>query len=408
MDKTIINCTSTTTFSSILGSLTSFSTAFFINKFPKGFFKNIFITDSLNSINMDNDKDVQKYSTPFVSFKPELSYESNFTETLPYWYTSTRYLASGSRKKGYYPVLQDNDNGIFIHSIPTRIKVNFSIKIKVPTAMFMYNTLHYIQSNFQINDYEYVNDVRFQTEIPKIMMLNLAETLGYDLSTIEGRETFNNYLSEKSFNGITENINLASGNNNYAFNFISNVLVNYPEVASGDKNVKNLIVDNGIISFMYSMELWIPNKFIIELPNNRQELSSTYEEETPEKDTYKFNLVINKDFIMPQIDNKQLIIKKSFIPDINVEYDELNFSSIINKEIKSVLRYMKEEKINIENFFKVNIICGNNLLKDTEYHVDYENLILQTKKPMKNTTYMILVYGDLKILNEIVDKINKK
>ena len=35
MEKTIVRCESTTSYSSILGSLTSFSSAFFINKFPK-------------------------------------------------------------------------------------------------------------------------------------------------------------------------------------------------------------------------------------------------------------------------------------------------------------------------------------------------------------------------------------
>lgn len=403
MEKTIVSCKATTTFSSILGSLTSFSTSYFTNKFPQGFFKKIWISESLNSINMD-DKDVQKYNTPFVAFKPELSFDSQFTETLPYWYTSTRYIAEGGRRKSYYPILQDHKNGVYIYAVPSRMKVNFNVKIKVPTAMFMYNTMHYIQSNFQIGEYEYVNDVRLQTEVPKVMMINLAETLGYDLKTIDGREMFNNYLAESSLNGITENINLSTGNNNYAFNFTTNILTGYPEVVQGDKNVKNLIVDNGIISFMYSMELWIPNKYIIELPNNRKEILDYHEEIDS---NYKYNLVVNKDYIIPMVNEKHLLMKKSFIPDINVEYDELNFSMIINNEIKSVLNYIIKEKMNVERLFEVKVMCGNKYLLKEEYDIDYKNLIIKTKTPMSNTTYTLVVYGHLKELNEISEKLNK-
>lgn len=405
MEKTIINCKATTTFSSILGSLTSFSSAYFINKFPAGFFKKVWISESFNSINMD-DSDVQKYNTPFVAFKPELSFDSQFTETLPYWYTSTRYIANGSRRLGYYPVLQDHENKIYIYAIPSRMKVNFNIKIKVPTAMFMYNTMHYIQSNFQIGDFEFVNDVRLQTEVPKILMINLAETLGFDMKTVEGREVFNNYLAEKSLNGITENINMSTGNNNYAFNFATNILTGFPEVVQGDKNIKNLIVDNGIISFMYSMELWIPNKFIIELPNNRQELTTEYNE-SDDGNKYKFNLVVNKDFILNMVGEKHLLMKKSFLPDVNVEYDELNFSSIINKEVKDVVNYMTDKKMNVENFFEVRIMCDNKYLEKGEYEIDYKNFMIKTKRPMYNTTYTLVIYGHLKELNSISEKLGE-
>jgi hypothetical protein len=407
MSKTIVRCESTTTFSSIVGSLTSFASSFFINNFPKGFFKKVFISESLNSTNMDDDKDVQKYSTPYLVIKPEMAMDNTYMEVLPYWYNAYHYIAEGSRRKEYYPIIQDHDNGIYIYSIPTRMKVNFDVRIKVPTTMFMYNTLHAIQTKFETGGFNYINNVRMQTEVPKVMMINLAETLGYNLDNMEEREKFNEYIAENSLNGIEENINLSTGNNNYAFNFVSNILVNYPSNAQGDKNIKNLVVDNTIVSFEFSMELWIPNRYILELPNNRQELTQEFEN-SEDAEKFKFNIVVNKDYILPKIDNKHLIKRKSFLPDVNVEYDELNFSPIINQEVKDVVNVLIDKKLFREDLFEVLVMCGNKHLPKSEYEVDYKNMILKTKRPMSNTTYTILVYGYLDKLNYVSNLLHKK
>lgn len=407
MDKTIVRCESTTSFSSILGSLTSFASSFFINNFPKGFFKKVVITESLNSSNMDDGKDVQKYSTPLLSIKPELAMDSTYMEVLPYWYNAYHYIAEGSRRKEYYPIIKDPEKGIYVYSIPTRMKVNFSVRIKVPTTMFMYNTLHYIQTKFETGGFNYINNVRLQTEVPKIMMINLAETLGYNLSNMEERELFNEYIAKNSLNGIEENINMSTGNNNYAFNFSSNILVNYPNNAQGDKNVKNLVVDNGIISYDFSMELWIPNRYILELPNDRQELIKEFDN-SEDSEKFKFNIVVNKDYILPMIDDKHLIKRKSFLPDVNVEYDELNFSPIINKEVYNVVQVLLDKRLFNEDLFDIRVMCGNKHLSKDEYEVDYRTMTLRTKEPMYNTTYTILVYGNLKKLNYVSNLLNKK
>lgn len=406
MEKTIVRCESTTSYSSILGSLTSFSSAFFINKFPKGFFKKVVITESLNSTNMDIEKDLHNYSTPCLIIKPELSMDSGYMETLPYWYNAYRYIANDSRRKNYYPVLQDHERGIYIYSIPIRTRVIFNIKIKVPTSMFMYNVMHLIQNKFETGGFEYINDVRLQTEVPKVMMINLAKNLGYDLSNIDSREKFNDYIFTNTMNGISENINLSTGNNNYAFNFTSNILTNYPDTVSGDKNVKNLSFDNGIISFSYSMDLWIPNRYILEFPKSYKGTIEEYEDSN-ENDKYKFNIVVRTDYILNKIDDKTLIIRKSFLPDVNVEYDELNFTPIINTEIKNVLKYLLDNNEFHEDIFEVRIMCGNKYLDKSQYEVDYKNLIIKTKTPMSNTTYTVLVYGDLAKLNKVSNKIHK-
>jgi hypothetical protein len=260
---------------------------------------------------------------------------------------------------------------------------------------------------FEVGGYEFINKVRLQTEVPKIMMISLAESLGYNLSAIDGREDFNNYLSKNTFNGIEESINLSTGNSMYGYNFITNILANYPDVVQGDKNMKNLVVKNGLISFSFGLELWIPNRFFLELPNNRAEIKNEiYNSE--ENDRFKFNMVFNMDYIMPKIDSKHLINRKSFLPDVNVEYDVLDISSIINTEIDSVIKSMISKNLFSTEYFEIKIMCGNRLLRDMEYSVDYNNYIIKTYEPMSNTTYTILIYGDLEVLNNISKKLANK
>jgi hypothetical protein len=399
MNNKIIRCESTTTFSSLVGNLTSFFTLYFQSKFPVGFFKKVFISDSLNSSNLENE-DIQKYPLPLLTIKPELSMDSIFMDQLPTWYTQNSYIdkSHGARSKVYTNILRDEEKGIYIYSIPTRVKINFNIRIKLPTTMFMYNTLNVIQNKFENNGYFYCNNVNLQTEVPKIMMIALAEELGLNLNTVDDREKFNDYLSKVSLNKITENINLSNGNSNYAYNFKSNILLNYPDRAQGNKNIKNLVVSDTVIDYVISTECWYPNKFFIEYPNNKLlQMKEIVEEVLAVNDKYKFNIVIDTDYIQPMINGNHLLIKKSFLPDINVEYDVLDFKLILYTEL--VTKLLNKE------IFDIRVMCGNKNLSEKLYTIDYNNYTIKTFMPMSNTTYTVLIYGNLEKLNKVSEMI---
>lgn len=401
-EKTIIRCESCSTFSSIVGNVTSFASNYIQKKFGRGYFKKVIISEEMNSLNLD-EGDIQKYELPYLVIKPELALDNTFMETLPYWYNSYHYIAKGNNRRNYYSLIKDEEHGIYMYSIPSRIKLNFNINIRVETVMYMHNLMHSIRSKFETNGFEFINNVNLQTEIPKVMMINLAQTLGLDLSTVEGRTEFNSYLSKNSYHGIEENINMSSGNNMYAYNYFSNILVNYPELVSGDKNVKNLVVEDCLVKFMFSMELWIPNKYLLELPNNRTEIQEVLEEDNSK---FKFNIVLENDYILPKIENRHLLIKKSFLPDVNVEYDSLNFSGIISKEINSALDRLRKENALTEQVFQVMVMCGNRILPKESYKINYSTYTVHTNSPMINTTYTLLIYGDLEILNTITKQNN--
>lgn len=404
MEKKILRCQSTTTYSSMVGNITSFIQTYFVSKFPKGFFKKEIITDTNSNVIL-KDKDLIKYDMPYIMIRPELSLDEIFIESQPYLYETPHYIVTSNSKRNqnYYPIFKDEEQGIYIHAIPSRVRINYQVKIKVPTIMYMYNTMQYINNAFEKNGYEFVNDVRLQTNIPKIMATNLAHTNGYDLSNVEDRTSFNDYLNKNSMNGIEEIINLSTGNSMYAFNFKTNIMNVYPERVQGDRTNKGLAVEYCMVTFNFSSEMWIPNKYIMEIPSTVGEVFSSYEEE-PTDNSFKFNTVLDVSYILPKIEDKHLILKRKFVPDINVEYDTLDFSMIINDELREALNFLKKENALNTNIFEVVVMCGNKALMKSMYKVDYENFILKTNTPMSNTTYTVLLYGNLETLNKILNR----
>lgn len=404
-ERTVVRCDSVTTFSSVVGNITAFATEFFKGKFPPGFFKKIVISEELNDVVQDG-KDIVKFQLPYAVINPELDLDNTYTETLPYWYTDTHYIPKHSlRKQGAYNVLRDEEHGIYIHCIPTRIKINFGVKMKVSTTMFMYNVLQYIRNTFVRETYEYLNDVHLQTEVPKSMIIMLSKYLDYNLDDTGDRRAFVEYLNKNSMQGIEENINLSTGNSMYAFNYIVNILSSYPDSPEGNKNIKGTIVDDCDIDFRFVFDLWIPNKFMLEIPNDNPQFQTIYEENynDMEANKFKFNMVLDTHYILPKIENKHLLIKKSYVPDVNVEYDTLKFDMILTKEMRMVLDYLKRQQALTESIFQVIVMCGNKLLPRELYKVDYANYIVKTMFPMFNTTYTLLVYGDIEYLNEIAN-----
>lgn len=406
MEKTIVKCESMSTFASVVGNVTSFANEFFKKHFPEGYFKDIIINEELNS-NIIGNKEIVKHSLPRMIIKPDLDLDDTFTEMLPKWYNDTHYIPSNNLKRqGAYTIFRDEEEKIYIHCIPTRIKINFECNIKVQTVMGMYNLVQHLRNAFPRETIEYINGVRLQTEIPKHMILALAKYHNIDLTDSGYRQAFVEYLNRNSMQGIEENINLATGNSMYAFNYIVSILSSYPDSPQTSKNVNNLVVEDCDVNFMFAFELWIPNKYLLEMPRYEGgNIEEVYEEDNSK---FKYNIVLDVDYIKPKLDDKHLILKKSFLPDINVKYDELHFKPILSDGLLRALDFFKKENALTEDIFKVIVMCGNKILMDELYQVDYENFVIKTMYPMSNTTYTLLVYGNLEMLNEVSNSITRK
>jgi hypothetical protein len=394
----IISCKVSTSISSLISNITGYARYFLSSKFPPDFFKKVYISESLAELQME-DSNIVRFSKPTLIITPQYTGETGFMELLPRWHTTHQFTFKNPRKK-YNGVLYDSENDIYIYSIPDRIKLNFDVRIKLASPMQAYNVLHYIKQSFEIGGYFYLNQVRLQTELPKMYTRYIANRLGYDLNTADGREKLDEYLLQHSYNGIMEKINLSSGNSQYAYNYKSNILVNFPDLPTYEKNNSGMVVDNTTVSFSFSFELWSHSNYVMEIKEIKPDLE--FPIDLGEGETMKYDFYIpDTHFIKQQVDNMHMIINKPFLPDINEEVDILDFKPIINSELKEVIDESLKNRFDMSKLLKVMVLVDNKELDDLMFEVDWKNLVLKTHKPMSNLTYTLVLYGDLKKLNLI-------
>ena len=397
----------TSTYSSTVSQITSFAVDFFKSKFPTNYFKHTHISTSLNSINLQDTENTEKYKLPALAVTPSMSNDSTFMERLPYTYRPFHQVRRNEYHSEYYNrVLIDGEHLVSIYAIPTRVKVNFAINIKLQTVLQMYDLLQYIENNFETTGIEFVNNTRMEAEIPKAIMLNMGKNLGYKMDDIDQQRLFDEYLKRYSYQTITSGVNVSTGNRKYSYRYLTNMMIDYPDAPNGSANTNNLSVDSTTVEFSFGVECWVPNIFLLNTPES-------YEidyEILDDDDKFYYNTVLDVDYIKQRLDNMSLITQKKFIPEVNTEVDTLSYAPVLQYEIRKIIQTLHELDMDkhIPEILKIKVMCGNKLLHDVLYDVDYVRHIIHTKQPMSNTTYMILVYGDLKYLNEISELIRNK
>ncbi|QXN70173.1 hypothetical protein INTERNEXUS_133 [Bacillus phage vB_BspM_Internexus] len=397
-ESRIVACKISTSISSLIGNITGYARYFLSTKFPPDFFKDTHISGALNEIRMEN-VDIAKLRKPTLIMTPEYNGETGFMELLPNWHT-TQYFTFKNPRKKYNGVLYDNKNDIYIYSIPDRIKVNFNIKIKLPSELYAYDVLHYVKQTFETGGYFYLNDVSLQTELPKMYTKIIEKKLNLDPSKPDDREKLEEYYLANSYNGITEKINQSSGNSQYAYTYKTNILVNIPELPTYEKNENGLITDSTTVNFPFSFELWSHSNYIMETKDDPI-IDTISSEPTIEGRTMKYDFFLPTHFIKEQYDSMHLIVHKQFLPDINTEVDILDFSPLINSELRGVIEEALKQKLDMSKLLKARVLVDNKEIYEELFNVDWKTLNLITKEPMYNMTYTLMIYGDLKILNLI-------
>lgn len=398
-NREIILSKACTSVSSIIGGVTSFMTNYFISKFPDGFFKKIYISDSFNPTNLRRFI-FQKQPKPYFFIQPQFELGNLFMEQpLPYWYTTNYYVIKNTHKN-YVKIFEDTSRDISIFYVPNRIKVTFQTGMRLQTQMQAWDVLSYMNQNFEATGFNYVNGISMQAEVPKTFMVNLCRINGWNYNTPDGKESLKKYLSKYSLNGINPVINTATSNISYMSRYFANILINYQDHPTSDKVVKNLIQSHAQVNYAFSAELWIPGAFIMEINKERMDLplDDSYIQEPD--NAYKFTLVFNKEYIPDEVNGLPIIFNGEYVPDINVEVDVLDLKPIISEEVVNIIKSLSPH-YKLDDILIINVYANGKKLTCDMYEVDWHRFILKTLKPETNKTYSLFIYGDLDKLHKI-------
>ena len=399
-DSELSLCRSTTSISNIIGGLSSFMLNYFKMKFPEGTFKETYIADSLNS-NLLRRNSFPNQKRPFIGMEIEYTGEEGFMGTLPMHHTPQYFIANKGRKYHYRVIFEDLENDIRIYSIPNRIKVNFNFLMKYQTKMAAIDAMHYIQNNFEYNGINYINGVRLPCEVPRYFIDNISKKLGFNQNDPNDRDELKDYLLSHSLGSISEIVNLSTGNMTFMHEYTTNIMLNYPENPMTNVNPNNLVIKDASVSFSINAEIWSPSGFLLEIKDDKLP-TNIYPEQD---DSFKFNLVFRKDIIPMTLDNgMKYILIGSFIPEVNQNnVDELDIRPILTNELANVLSSLMALNANVRNLIDIKVFENNKFISDSMYSIDYSTFILTTIEPKENTTYNLVLYGDIKMLNIVND-----
>lgn len=398
-NKLVNLCTATSTISDIIGGITSFMTHYFMEKFPDNFFKKVYISESINFKNLYRDLFQMQYK-PYLFVQPQFELGNHIMGQLPVW-SKANYMIFKDRSRSYKKILQDDKNRINIYYIPNRMKVNFTLGIRLQTQMEAWNILGYIDQQFENNGHYFINKVNLQSELPKSFVIQICKLLDYNYNDRADRILLQEYLNQHSVGGIEEIINQSTGNPSYVFNYFPNILTTYPDLASHERNMKNLVMNYSQVNYAIGTEFWFPGTFIMECDNLDKHLELDYKEDLNDLYKYKYNLAFDKDHVLSYDNDKELLIKRKFITDVNVTIDKLNLDYILEDRLQKIIKLMLKHSLNPNKLFKVHLYTNGIRVPEDSYDVDYENLILKTFKPLSNQTYYVYIYADLKLLNKI-------
>src|SRR5699024_316651 len=332
---------------------------------------------------------------PYLAMNTIYELGDLFMDELPLWHTTT-YYEFKNLKRNYRLIFEDDYNDVRIYAVPNRYKFNFNFNITVQTEVAAWNVLTYINQHFENGGRNYANGIRIPAEIPNVFIHNIAKRMRFDLNTKEGQQDMRDYLMTHSLGPIEGMTNPATGNTSYKFNYSTNILLSYPDLANYDKEMRNLIAEKSSVRYAMSAELWTPASFILEIKGNKE--NNIKDVTNLSNDNFNFTLAVEQAVIPKQLDNGlQYIIRLNYQTSVNNE---------IEKKIKRIINSARKYKADLNKIIQVKLFKDNIEVQDRNYKVDYEDLEIELINPVSNTVFTLVVYADLKIMNMIDDMIN--
>lgn len=403
-DAELSLCKSTTSVSNVVGGLSSFILNYIKMKFPKDMFKETYVANSMNA-NVLSRNVFHIQNLPYIGMEVSYQAEDGVMGQLPFNHTAQYYIANRYRDKYYRLIFEDEDEKVRIYSIPTRVKVTYNFMLKFQTQISAIDMMYYFKNNFELNGMNYVNGIRLPVDIPDYFIYRIKNKIGLGENNQENNDNFRQYMRSFSADGIQEVVNQTTGNKVFRYEYLTNILLSYPQEASNDNNELNLVVKDSSITFSIDAEIWTPSGFILELQDSG--LLPIPPQTVQEGMNYTFDIVTIRDRIPKRLENGfYMIDNRRFVAEINDNVDILEMESILNKDIKSVLEVLASYKdFDIEKVFQYKLYANSKLVQPELYDIDYKKHTLTNKAPVANVTYTIVLYGNIERLNQINDLI---
>ena len=398
----------TTSVTQVFSSVTNILKMYLLNRFPKGFFHNIWLETANAGVKPTSDKDetAVKIVYPVMSISPKYDLGDLFMGDLSRWHNINDILYANPYEE-YNTIINDMENKVRLMTVPDRIKVMYDVKMNFDSTIQQVEALHFYKKCF-MGQYFYLNDVPLEVDIPTYIISFIAHANGYKLDTPENRTAFTEFLNKYSYGMILNRINRATGKRVFSYKFHANLLFSVPDKPSIDGVERNELVNgSSTISNQIGIELWIPGYFLLQIDKSKLPVKADVSNiidlvDTKNSITMTFDVKMDLD---KMVNGKLFNQRVRYSTEPNVTVDTTDLKEYVNKDIIDLVEYLREKpEVDISDYIECILYCDNTKLSyDTDYTVNWYKYELVTKYLFPNSMYSLFIYIDQKKLNEALD-----
>jgi hypothetical protein len=404
-----------TTMSSTIGNAVTVLRDHLYSRYPRGYFKHFHVNTALASKMMEDrdredasDENVHLNEIPSMSVSPRYTGESNTAmQELPYWRQVHSFLFKNTRRN-YVGVLFNDEEKIFVYSIPDRVKVEFDVKVRFDTIMQQMDFVNYTRQMFSVGKLYYLNGVRMESEIPKSFIRALMAYKGADPSDRDQVDEFYSYLRKFSMNRIEYKRNLSNGTNSFFYGYDVNLLCNLEEVSGSDYARDGMAEEKPTVDMRFTMEMWVPTSYVLETKQRFE----TDESELPTEllsdgSTGYINHSVK---LVPRrtIGDYTLLIWQGFVSDVNVRVDRLPLDEVFSRRLNSVigaLRETEEGRRRLDEILTFSLYADGQPMSPDRFNILWDGPELTVDAPLYNVTHHLGVYARMDLLNDALAEI---
>jgi hypothetical protein len=377
----------------IYSCVTNIIKDFLIRKFPKDFFKYIYMRNSSAAIT----EQYLNYEDRLVKPKPSLaiglSFESNDTTFNgdPHHFGITHVRQYAFEKGAMYDgIFKDYNNDIYVSAFRTRTKIIYEIGIKVESELKASNVEGYIRSLIGINKPFYLNNTFIEIPLPNTLIKFIAAKRNLDITNDVGINSLINYLKNNSANSISYKKHLTNGKNHFFYKYSTNLLCKISDKISFNKSLKEKSISDCIVSFNFEVELGSYLNFIYEALTNDLTPPPVY---TNDVEDSSLELIYNYTIqtIIPRTYEGLTILHNISVLTSDTEEDVTNVSNVISKKVNDFRDYCMEEGILNDNL-KLLIFRESTLISPVNYTIDWNTFNVTLINPFTNYTYTLVFY----------------
>jgi hypothetical protein len=223
--------------STLISSLTGEIREYILSKFPKNFFKSVYI-DTAETIQAQNRNDkynrgLNKLPYPTMGITPEISIDSPIEgmEKSPHLSSPNLFLRK-DMKSFYKRILLDTEKKYSVYYTSDYITTNYNFRITTNKYIQNADLTYFMKSNFQQGFFQFLNDKYINTEIPKTYIKLISDIMGYNLDDSDDMTEMELYMIATGTHEdiVRKKINLMTGKTGFFVNEKSNLLTLFTDM----------------------------------------------------------------------------------------------------------------------------------------------------------------------------------